>query len=310
MSLLLGFSLGIGLLLGMLGGGGSVLMVPMLVYLVGMPAKTAMATSLVVVGVTSAIAMLGHARGGRVCWKTGALFALAGMAGSYGGGRLAAFVSGTILLLLFGVIMLATAIAMLRGRKAEPAEGAAAHQALCPLRLPILPILFDGVAVGTLTGLVGAGGGFLVVPALNLLGGLPMRAAVGTSLLVVALQSFSALAGYASHVELDLHVTSLVATATIAGSLVGGRLSQRGSPAKLRRGFGAFVAMVGAYLLYRELTPAVVADIAELAQRHHEYLWGVLTVIGAALLLRLRSLLRYWSEGADGPQLPRHGKLR
>ena len=228
MTLILGLAAGIGLLLGMLGGGGSILTVPMLVYLAAMPAKTAMATSLVVVGTTSVIAMLGHARGGRVCWNTGLVFAVAGMGGAYGGGRLAGFVPGSVLLLLFGVIMLATAAAMLRGRKAEPGEQGRS-QPLCPRRLPILPILFDGIAVGTATGLVGAGGGFLVVPALNLLGGLPMRAAVGTSLLVVALQSFAALAGYASHVELDLHVTGLVTAATVIGSLAGGRLSDRKS---------------------------------------------------------------------------------
>lgn len=309
MSLILGMALGIGLLLGMLGGGGSVLTVPMLVYLAGMPAKTAMATSLVVVGTTSLIAVLSHARGGRVCWKTGLVFALAGMGGAYGGGRLAAFVPGPILLLLFGAIMLATAIAMLRGRRADARESART-QRLCPLRLPILSILFDGVAVGTVTGLVGAGGGFLVVPALNLLGGLPMRAAVGTSLLVVALQSFAALAGYASHVELDYQVTGLVTAATVIGSLAGGRLSERVSPVRLRRGFGLFVATVGCYLLYRELTPAVVADIAELAQEHREFLWGVLTMVAIGLLYRLRTLLRAGADHIGRPTWPGRGKLR
>jgi len=307
MTLILTLALGIGLLLGMLGGGGSVLTVPLLVYLAAMPVKTAMATSLVVVGTTSMVAMLSHARGGRVCWKTGALFAAAGMAGAYGGGRLAAFVPGPVLLLLFGLIMLATAAAMLRGLRAEPAEAAAART-LCPRRLPILPILFDGMAVGTVTGLVGAGGGFLVVPALNLLGGLPMRAAVGTSLLVVALQSFSALAGYASHVELDYRVTGLVTAATVAGSLAGGLLSQRVSPARLRRGFGLFVASVGGYLLYRELTPAVRAEIADLALAHREFLLGVLTVLGIGMLYRLRLLLRRCSVDADGPPLAGRGR--
>jgi uncharacterized membrane protein YfcA len=286
MILLVLFSLAIGLLLGLLGGGGSVLTVPVLVYLVGVEPKTAIATSLVVVGVTSLTAMLNHARAGRVCWKTGAFFGTAGMLGAYLGGRLAAFIPGGLLLLLFAAIMLGTAVAMLRGRR--EVETGRAKGPICPRNLPVLAILFDGLLVGALTGLVGAGGGFLVVPALNLLGGLPMHAAVGTSLLVIALKSFAALAGYVSHVPIDLQLVGIVTGAAVAGSLLGGLVSKRISGTALRRGFGVFVILVAAYLLYKEMSWALLAEARDIVLRHPDFFWGLLTAGGLLLLYWLR----------------------
>jgi uncharacterized membrane protein YfcA len=281
-------SLIIGLLLGLLGGGGSILTVPVLVYLVKVEPKTAIATSLLVVGVTSLTAMLSHARGGRVCWRTGFVFGLAGMLGAYGGGRLAAYIPGGILLLLFAAIMLGTAVAMLRGRREEDRDRPR-NAPLCPAHLPILAILFDGLLVGGLTGLVGAGGGFLVVPALNLLGGLPMHAAVGTSLLVIAMKSFAGLAGYISHVSIDFELAGLVTGLAIVGSLLGGLLSRRVGAAALRRGFGIFVIAIAGYLLSRELTPALIAETRDLVVRHPDFLWGMGTVLVVMVLLRIRS---------------------
>ncbi|MCV7172726.1 sulfite exporter TauE/SafE family protein, partial [Mycobacterium manitobense] len=125
-------------------------------------------------------------RAGRVQWRTGLIFGAAGMAGAYAGGLLARFIPGTVLLIGFAVMMIATAVAMLRGRKnVQAAEG--------PHRLPVPKIIAEGLVVGLVTGLVGAGGGFLVVPALALLGGLPMPVAVGTSLIVIAMKSFEIL---------------------------------------------------------------------------------------------------------------------
>lgn len=184
-------SLLIGVSLGVLGGGGSILTVPILIYLAGMETKEAIATSLFVVGVTSAAGVVSHARAGRVRWRTGLLFGLAGMTGAYAGGRLAEFVPGTVLLLAFALMMIATAVAMIRGRRRQPTK---VHH-----ELPVVHVLLEGIAVG----LVGAGGGFLVVPALALLGGLPMTVAVGTSLLVIAMKSFAGLAGYLAGVHID-----------------------------------------------------------------------------------------------------------
>jgi hypothetical protein len=140
-------SLLIGVSLGILGRGGSILTVPILVYLAGLEAKQAIATSLFVVGVTSAAGVVSHARAGRVRWRTGLLFGLAGMTGAYGGGRLAEFTPGNILLIAFGAMMVVTAVAMIRGRKQAPKK---VHH-----ELPVAHVLLDGIVVGLVTGLVG-----------------------------------------------------------------------------------------------------------------------------------------------------------
>ncbi len=173
----------VGVSLGLLGGGGSILMVPILTYVAGLPPKEAIAASLFVVGVTSAVGAARHARAGRVRWHTGVLFGIAGMAGAFGGGIVGGILPGTVLMIAFGLMMVATSLAMLRGRRVTPPEGR------IPDELPRGRILLEGLAVGLVTGLVGAGGGFLVVPALALLGGLPMPVAVGTSLVVIAVKS-------------------------------------------------------------------------------------------------------------------------
>jgi uncharacterized membrane protein YfcA len=239
-------AVGIGVSLGLLGGGGSILAVPLLVYVAGLPAKEAIATSLLVVGATSAVGVIAHARAGRVRWRTGLIFGTAGMAGAYGGGRLAAYIPGAVLLAGFAVMMLATSIAMIRGRRTEPGTTA-------PHELPVPHVIADGIIVGLVTGLVGAGGGFLVVPALALLGGLPMVVAVGTSLLVIAMKSFAGLAGYLSTVHIDWPLAAAVTIAAILGSLAGGRLTGRIPEVVLRKAFGWFVAVMGAFVLAQQL---------------------------------------------------------
>ncbi|MDF9392833.1 MULTISPECIES: sulfite exporter TauE/SafE family protein [Methylococcus] len=298
MNLALVLALGIGLLLGLLGGGGSVLMVPMLVYVAGFAPKQAITTSLVVVGVTSLTALLGHIRGSRVCWKMGAVFGLAGMAGAYGGGRAAAVLPGGILLILFGLVMLATSVAMLRGRRGG-ADVPSGRAPLCPLRLPLFAVLFDGGMVGALTGLVGAGGGFMIVPALNLLGRLPMHAAVATSLLVVAMNSLAALLGYAGHVQIRYELVGPIAGAAVAGSLVGGWLAGHLGGTVLRRTFGGFVAMVAVFLLYRELTPERLDAIGGLVAAHPDFFRGAAAVLAVMVLSRLRGWLHARYFGAD-----------
>lgn len=239
----------VGLALGVLGGGGSILTVPILVYLAGQEPKQAIAMSLFVVGVTSVVGAVSHARAGRVRWRTGLVFGAAGMAGAYGGGRLAELVPGTWLLVGFAVMMIATAVAMIRGRgDGTPARPCA--------ELPVARVIAEGLAVGAVTGLVGAGGGFLVVPALALLGGLPMAVAVGTSLVVIAMKSFAGLAGYLATVHIDWKLAALVTVAAVAGSLIGGRLAGRIPEAVLRKGFGWFVLVMGGFVLAGQL-PAV-----------------------------------------------------
>lgn len=269
-ALTVGLALLVGVSLGLLGGGGSILTVPLLAYVAGMDAKQAIATSLLVVGTTSAVAAVSHARAGRVQWRTGLIFGVAGMVGAYGGGLLARFIPGTVLLIGFAVMMIATAVAMLRGRnEVGPADP---HH-----RIPVPKVIAEGLVVGLVTGLVGAGGGFLVVPALALLGGLPMPLAVGTSLVVIAMKSFAGLAGYLSSVAIDWKVAGMVTAAAVVGALLGARLTALVNPDSLRKAFGWFVLVMSSVILAQEIHPAVGIAMA------------VLTLIAmAALYLRGR----------------------
>lgn len=272
-------SLLVGVSLGVLGGGGSILTVPILIYLAGMETKEAIATSLFVVGVTSAAGVVPHARAGRVRRRTGLLFGLAGMAGAYAGGRLAAFIPGTVLLIAFAVMMIATAVAMIRGRRGEPKR---AHQ-----ELPVVHVLLDGIVVGLVTGLVGAGGGFLVVPALALLGGLPMTVAVGTSLLVIAMKSFAGLAGYLAGVDIDWGLAALVTATAVVGGLIGGRLAGRLPQDALRKSFGWFVAVMGAFVLARQTGPGLRHAVLT-----SSWTWAAVAMAAGILLGRSRLLDR------------------
>ncbi|MFE5581470.1 sulfite exporter TauE/SafE family protein [Kitasatospora sp. NPDC056531] len=250
-------SLLIGILLGILGGGGSMLTVPILVYLAGQDTEQAITTSLFVVGVTSIAGLISHARAGRVRWRTGTLFGLAGMAGAYAGGRAAAYIPDTVLLVAFALMMLATAAAMLR----RPAKAAKRPQG----ELPLPRLLLQGLVVGAVTGILGAGGGFLIVPALALLAGLPMGIAIGTSLLVIAMNSFAGLAGHISGAHLDWNLALAVTAAAVLGSLIGGRYAGRIPQHTLRTGFGWFVIAMGLFVLSRQTGPAVLAAAPAIA---------------------------------------------
>ncbi|MFE9096997.1 sulfite exporter TauE/SafE family protein [Streptomyces sp. NPDC007264] len=251
MTVVLLASLLIGVSLGILGGGGSILTVPILVYLAGQESKEAIATSLFVVGVTSMVGLVPHARAGRVRWRTGLLFGAVSMVGAYGGGRVAEYIPGTVLLIAFAVMMLATAAAMLR----KPRKAAAPKPA--NTELPMTHIVVEGLVVGAVTGLVGSGGGFLVVPALALLGGLPMSVAVGTSLLVITMKSFSGLAGHLAGVHIDWNMALMVTAAAVVGSLVGSRFAGRIPQDTLRKAFGWFVVVMGVFVLSQQLDTAV-----------------------------------------------------
>ena len=236
----------IGIALGLLGGGGSILTVPILTYVAGMNPKEAIAASLFVVGATSAVSAVTHARKKRVQWRTGLVFGAAGMAGAFGGGLLGGHIPGTILMIAFALMMVATSLAMIRGRKNHTG---ATHDA----ELPVFKVIIEGLVVGLVTGLVGAGGGFLVVPALALLGGLSMPVAVGTSLVVIAMKSFAGLGGYLTAVSLDWTLVGGVTAAAILGSFLGARLAGRIPEAALRKGFGFFVLAMGVFVLVQEL---------------------------------------------------------
>lgn len=232
-----------GLLLGLLGGGGSILTVPILTLACDVAAKPAIATSLLVVGTTSLAALVPHARRGNVLWRTGAAFAAFAAAGAFGGGLASGYLPARALLIAFALVAAATGASMLRPRPAATPGGRASWARTGAV----------GLATGAVTGLVGAGGGFLIVPALALLGGLKMPQAVGTSLMVIAINAFAGFAGHWGQGHVDPRIAGCVVTAAILGALAGGRLAGRVPEASLRRGFGAFVLAISAWMLGREL---------------------------------------------------------
>ncbi|MEO8561306.1 MAG: sulfite exporter TauE/SafE family protein [bacterium] len=232
----------IGLSLGLLGGGGSILTVPVLVYVLGIAAKPAIAMSLPVVGVTSLVGAALHWRLGNVRVSTALAFGVLAMAGAFAGARLALHLSGAVQLALLALTMLAASISMLRGRRDEPVSDASPRVAL------LVPV---ALGVGLLTGLVGIGGGFLVVPALVLLARVPMRQAVGTSLLVIAMNSASGFAGYLGTVDIDWRFLGGFTAASIVGAIAGTALATRVPQAALKRGFAVFLIAIGGFVLYR-----------------------------------------------------------
>ncbi|MFH0342486.1 MAG: sulfite exporter TauE/SafE family protein [Chromatiales bacterium] len=273
---------GIGLSLGLLGGGGSILTVPLLVYGFGIETKAAMATSLLVVGATSILTTIAYARRGQVCRQVGLAFGLAAMIGAYAGGWGARYIPAKVLLLLFTAIMLATALAMLRSRPEE--EGMAAPYVSPCQKASTLPlgwILVEGLLVGGVAGLVGAGGGFLVVPALHLLGRLPMHAAIGTSVLVIAMQSFAGFAAYVQHVEVSYSLAGMLIVVASIGTLLGSLVANRVQSARLKQGFGIFILSIAGYSLYREFSLAWLMG----SVHGHPALWLIGLALGAVALI-------------------------
>lgn len=232
----------IGLSLGLLGGGGSILTVPIFVYVLGFAAKPAIAMTLPVVGTTSLVGAVGHWRAGHVNVRMALTFGLVAMAGAYAGARLAVFLSGAVQLAILGVVMLVAAASMFRGRP-EPSAATPAT--------PLPVVLVAGLGVGMLTGVVGIGGGFLIVPALVLLARVPIKEAIGTSLVVIAMNSFAGFAGYAGQVDIPWRFLALFTSVAILGILAGTRLVQYVSQRQLRRGFAAFLVAMAVLVLYQ-----------------------------------------------------------
>ena len=237
----------IGASLGLLGGGGSILTVPTIHYLFGVQAHAAIASSLLIVGVTSLVALVPHLRAGNVRARIGLVFGASSMASAYVAGRLSSHVPPGVLLVAFGAIMVVAAIAMLRPRRARAPRPAASLGWL----------VVQGLLVGAVTGFVGAGGGFVIVPALVVLVGLPMQQAAATSLLVIAMNSFVAFSATAQTVSLDGRVIGAVLGAAIVGGVVGSLVAHRISPARLRRWFGWLVLAMAVVILAAEL-PALL----------------------------------------------------
>jgi uncharacterized membrane protein YfcA len=254
----------IGLALGALGGGGSILTVPALVYVLGQEPRTATTSSLLIVGVTSLIALLPHARAHRVRVGQGLMFGALGTGGSFLGSLLASRVAPQVLLSAFAGLMLVVATAMLRrsfrrGSGQGPADPTSEpiltlHPLTCACPR-LVKVVVTATGVGLLTGFFGVGGGFVLLPALVLALSFPMPVAVGTSLLVIAVNSATALTARISTIGTDLD-WSLIAgftAAAVAGSLLGGRLTSRLHPTILTRSFAALLVVVALYTAVRAL---------------------------------------------------------
>ncbi len=239
----LGF--GIGLTLGLLGGGGSILTVPALVYLVGQEPRAAVAASLAIVGANSVSGVLMHRAHGTLHWRVALVFGGAGMATAYIAARGSRLFPPEALMVAFAVLMLVVGTVMLLRRAPQQERGAPRN---------LWATILTGAGVGALTGFLGVGGGFLIVPALVMLVGLPMRDAVGTSLLVIAMNSLSGLAGHIGGEALDLNVVAVFAAAGLLGTFTGARLAQVIHPERLRQMFAVFVLLLAAYLLFDNLS--------------------------------------------------------
>jgi uncharacterized membrane protein YfcA len=249
MSQVVGFALAvlIGVALGMLGGGGSILTVPVFVYVMGFDPKDAIAMSLPVVGTTSLVGAVGHWRHGNVDRRAIVAFAPMAMLGAVVGAQLATRVSGTFQLALLGVVMLSAGVLMLRDSGAAMADAPPPSRGL--RRVGVLAVA--GLGVGLLTGLVGVGGGFMIVPALVLLAGLPMKRAIGTSLLVISLSTLTGAVAYHGQASPDWGAVGLFTALAMAGTLVGTQLARRVPGHRLKRAFGVLVLLLAAFLLYQ-----------------------------------------------------------
>jgi uncharacterized protein len=261
-------ALAIGLTLGLLGSGGSILTVPVLVYLVGVPEKAAIAESLAIVGLIAGGGVIPFAIRRLVSWSTVLLFSLPGMVGAYMGALAATRISARVQLILFAVLMLSAAGLMLRRSVAhadstpqsphDPASAPPDSPESNPhaTKQEFETVIVQGFGIGVLTGLVGVGGGFLIVPALVLLVHLPMHMAVGTSLATITLNSTAGFYKHAQvlpslHLQLDWHLITLFAALGVVGSLTGGAIARYVPHDRLRRMFGVFLVIMASFLLWK-----------------------------------------------------------
>lgn len=255
-----------GAVMGALGGGGAILTIPVLIYIVGMPPHDATTASLVIIGVSAASTAIGHVRGGTARVLDALVLAAVGAVGTYAGSLASAAVAAPVLVVLLASLLAVVGALMLRqssdvenadvenadieqdeSGRPRTTDGERAGGTVVARFGPVVAV---GIGVGLLTGFFGVGGGFAIVPALTLVLGYPMRPAIGTSLVVIALNSGTALgARMIQGVSLDWSVVGLFTLGAIAGGLIGGRVGRRASPLALSRGFAVLLFLVAAYML-------------------------------------------------------------
>ncbi len=252
MLLAFGGALLVGLSLGLLGSGGSILTVPILVYLVGEGEKEAIAESLGIVGAISLAGLVPYALKKQVDWRSVFIFGLPGMAGTWIGALLAAYISGNLQLVIFAFVMILAAILMIKDRSQSEKLSSG------PKLQPWWMLSLEGLAVGVITGLVGVGGGFLIVPALVIFAGLPIHLAIGTSLTIIAMKSIAGFIKYLdvlSELELSVNWDLFIIFSLIgsAGSLAGKKIGSKISAVRLRKIFAFFLLIMGFYIMYMNI---------------------------------------------------------
>jgi uncharacterized membrane protein YfcA len=241
----------VGFTLGLVGGGGSILAVPLLLYVVGMPdPHQAIGTSALAVAVNAFANLIPHARARHIRWQPALIFAACGLVGAFAGSSIGKVVDGHRLLILFALLMLVIAVMMLRGRKAT-GDGTVVERRLNPWRLGVI-----GLATGTLSGFYGIGGGFLVVPGLILGTGMPTIAAIGSSLVAVGAFGMTTALNYAVSGMVQWPIALLFIAGGIGGGWAGARLAKRLSAQRqtLTRLLGCMLVVVAVYMLYRSWT--------------------------------------------------------
>jgi uncharacterized membrane protein YfcA len=234
-----------GVVFGIFGAGGSILLVPILVYALGVPVKSALGMSLLILMLTGGFATAAHSRSRYVSWWIGLRWALVGMIGAYAGGRVAEFIPGSVLLLIFATVVVVVSLIMIR--RATPASHAD------PRRIPMTKVAGVAIVLGFFTGMIGVGGGFLLVPVLVLVCGIDVKLAIGTSLLIITINSLGGFLGFVSHEPIPWRLALTVAAFNAAGSLLGERLGKPLPAYRLRPAFGVFLLVVGAAMVVENL---------------------------------------------------------
>ncbi len=257
----------IGLTLGLLGSGGSAITVPVLIYLVGHHAKQSIAESMAIVGLISVMAAIPYARAKQIDWRSVWCFGIPGMLGTFMGAWLGGFANEAMQLVAFGFVLITAAVVMLRRPKESQANAQESNDSAERRPSAIWEIALEGTIVGAITGFVGVGGGFLIVPALVVFGRLPMRLGIGTSLIII---SFKAAVGFAryqqvlvSH-EMSVDIATILTFVLIGaiGSLFGKTLNARMNPRMLRTVFAAFLILLGVVVIYHEGSKLMATAVA------------------------------------------------
>lgn len=256
----------IGVTLGLLGSGGSAITVPVLIYLVGHGAKESIAESMAIVGLISVAAAIPYARAKQIDWRSVWYFGVPGMFGTFIGAWLGGIAAAALQLVVFGAVLLATAYIMFPKRGSGETAREQMDGQRAPLhRSPVWKIILEGMIVGIVTGFVGVGGGFLIVPALVVMGGLPMRLAIGTSLVIIAMKAAIGFAKYEHYLfhhdmAVDVQAISLFVLIGVVGSVIGKSINMRLNQRALKTVFSLFLLVLGGFVIVHEGTKLIASS--------------------------------------------------